>query len=73
MRESKNRTELWINLPAATSIESTRHGFEESFAAGTFYNRQTQDSKHLNKILGFVKIREGMNGQISAADKGSWL
>jgi ubiquinone/menaquinone biosynthesis C-methylase UbiE len=60
MRESKTRTELWINLPAATSIESTRHGFEESFAAGTFYNRQTQDSEHLNKILEFVKISEGM-------------
>ncbi len=60
MRESKTRTELWINLPAATSIESTRHGFEESFAVGTFYNRQTQDSKHLNRILGFVKISEGM-------------
>ena len=60
MRESKTRTELWINLPVATSIESTRHGFEESFAAGTFYNRQTQDSEHLNKILEFVKISEGM-------------
>ena len=60
MRESKTRTELWMNLPAATSIESTRHGFEESFAAGTFYNRQTQDSEHLNKILEFVKISEGM-------------
>lgn len=40
MRESKTRTELWINLPAATSIDSTRRGFEESFSAGTFYNRQ---------------------------------
>ena len=60
MRESKTRTELWINLPVATSIESTRHGFEESFAAGTFYNRQTQDSEHLNKILEFAKISEGM-------------
>ncbi len=60
MRESKTRTELWKNLPAATSIESTRHGFEESFAAGTFYNRQTQDSEHLERILGFAKISEGM-------------
>ena len=25
-----------------------------------FYNRQTQDSGHLERILGFVKIREGM-------------
>lgn len=42
------------------SINDTRKGFEESFAAGTFYNRQTQDSEHLNKILEFVKISEGM-------------
>ena len=60
MRESKTRTELWINLPAATSIESTRHGFEESFAAGTFYNRQTQDSEHLERILGFIDVKKGM-------------
>ena len=26
------------------SINDTRKGFEESFAAGDFYNRQTQDS-----------------------------
>ena len=60
MRESKTRTELWINLPAATSVDSARRGFEESFAAGTFYNRQTQDSEHLNRILGFLKISDGM-------------
>ena len=60
MRESKTRTELWINLPAATSIESTRHGFEESFATGTFYNRQTQDSEHLERILGFIDVKKGM-------------
>ena len=60
MRESKTRTELWINLPVATSIESTRHGFEESFAAGTFYNRQTQDSEHLERILGFIDVKKGM-------------
>ncbi|MBR6850575.1 MAG: methyltransferase domain-containing protein [Lachnospiraceae bacterium] len=42
------------------SINDTRKGFEESFAAGDFYNRQTQDSEHLERILGFVKIREGM-------------
>ena len=42
------------------SINDTRKGFEESFAAGEFYNRQTQDSDHLEKILGFVKISERM-------------
>ena len=33
------------------SINDTRKGFEESFAEAGFYNRQTQDSEHLNKIL----------------------
>ncbi len=42
------------------SINDTRKGFEESFATGDFYNRQTQDSEHLNRILEFVKISEGM-------------
>ena len=42
------------------SIDDTRKGFEESFATGDFYNRQTQDSDHLEKILGFVKISKGM-------------
>ena len=42
------------------SIDDTRKGFEESFAKGDFYNRQTQDSDHLEKILGFVKISKGM-------------
>ncbi|MBP5156816.1 MAG: class I SAM-dependent methyltransferase [Treponema sp.] len=43
-----------------SSIDDTRRGFEASFAAGDFYNRQTQDSGHLEKILEFIKIREGM-------------
>ena len=42
------------------SISDTRKGFEESFAAGDFYNKQTQDTDHLNKILEFVKISDGM-------------
>ena len=41
-------------------IEDTRKGFEESFASGEFYNRQTQDSDHMEKILRFVKIRGKM-------------
>ena len=42
------------------SINDTRKGFEESFATGDFYNRQTQDTEHLEKILEFLKIRDGM-------------
>ena len=37
------------------SINDTRKGFEESFATGDFYNRQTQDTEHLEKILGFLR------------------
>lgn len=43
-----------------SSIAETRKGFEESFASGDFYNRQTQDLEHLEKILGFIDIRKGM-------------
>ncbi len=42
------------------SIDDTRKGFEASFAAGDFYNRQTQDSRHLEKILQFIQISDGM-------------
>ena len=42
------------------SIEDTRKGFEDSFATGTFYNRQTQDTEHLEKILSFIGVKEGM-------------
>ena len=43
-----------------SSIEATKKGFEESFATGTFYNRQTQDVEHLEKILSFIGVKEGM-------------
>ena len=44
-----------------SSIDSTRRGFEESFAKGDFYNRQTQDSEHLEKIMSFLPITDGMD------------
>lgn len=42
------------------SIEKTKKGFEESFEAGTLYNRQTQDKVHLDLILHCLKINDGM-------------
>lgn len=42
------------------SINATRKGFEESFASGEFYNKQTQDEKHLSDILEFLPIKDGM-------------
>ena len=33
------------------SINATREGFEESFSSGNFYNKQTQDSEHLEQIM----------------------
>ena len=42
------------------SIEAAKRGFEESFSDGVFYNKQTQDEKHLNAILEFLPIRSGM-------------
>ena len=42
-----------LGMDMRSSIEDTRKGFEESFASGEFYNRQTQDSDHMEKILSF--------------------
>lgn len=47
-------------MDVKASIAETRKGFEESFASGDFYNRQTQDAEHLDKILQFIKITGGM-------------
>ena len=43
------------------TIDAARKGFEESFASGDFYNRQTQDNEHLEKILRFITFRDGMD------------
>lgn len=42
------------------SIEATRTGFEASFEEADFYNRQTQDEKHLNDILTTIDIKPEM-------------
>lgn len=42
------------------SIDNTREGFEKSFATGDFYNKQTQDKKHLELILNTLKINDGI-------------
>ena len=42
------------------SIEDTKKGFEESFASADYYNRQTQDTLHLKRILDFIKLQEGI-------------
>lgn len=42
------------------SIEVTRKEFEASFEEADFYNRQTQDKKHLNDILSAIPIKSGM-------------
>ena len=47
-------------MDLTASIEATRKRFEESFASGDFYNRQTQDKEHPEKILDFISIKNGM-------------
>lgn len=42
------------------SINKTKHGFEESFSNGAFYNKQTQDTEHLDRIIDFLPIKDGM-------------
>ena len=38
------------------SINATKQSFENSFSEATFYNKQTQDGKHLQAILDFLPI-----------------
>ena len=40
------------------TIEAARKGFEESFEEGKFYNRQTQDTEHLNQIIEALNIQD---------------
>lgn len=42
------------------SIEKTKQGFEESFKADSFYNKQTKDDKHLELIMDYVPVAPGM-------------
>ncbi len=42
------------------SINATRESFEQSFSSGNFYNKQTQDSEHLEQIMNFLPIKNGM-------------
>lgn len=42
------------------SIEAARAGFEDSFEESNFYNKQTQDEKHLNNILNTINSKPGM-------------
>ena len=42
------------------SIEATKAGFEASFEEAAFYNKQTQDDKHLNDILETIHVKPGM-------------
>lgn len=55
------------------SIEKTRRGFEETFAAGDSYNWQSRDEEHLGKILGFINIRENMRSLEYLNQAGSCL
>lgn len=55
-----DKKEITTKSELDRSIENTRKGFEESFEAGTFYNRQTQDKAHLERILHCLKISDGM-------------
>lgn len=49
-----------ILMDIKKSIIAVKQGFEESFAQGDFYNKQTQDEQHLKTILEFLPIKSGM-------------
>lgn len=40
------------------NIEKSKKGFEASFTEAEYYNRQTQDIEHLNRILDVLSIQE---------------
>lgn len=39
------------------SIHFTKMEFEKSFESGTFYNKQTQDERHLEQIINILPIQ----------------
>jgi ubiquinone/menaquinone biosynthesis C-methylase UbiE len=41
-------------------IEKTKQSFEESFRADSYYNKQTQDKKHLSLIVNYLQVEAGM-------------
>ena len=47
-------------MNAEKSIIETKREFEKSFSEGGFYNKQTQDEKHLRAILNFLPVKQGM-------------
>lgn len=42
------------------SIEKTKQGFEDSFKADSYYNKQTKDENHLEQIMNCLEVKEGM-------------
>ena len=42
------------------SIIQTKQSFEASFEASSFYNKQTRDENHLEKILSLLPIKSKM-------------
>ena len=49
-----------MSVEQKESIEKTRQGFEESFKADSFYNKQTQDTNHLEMIMDCLNVKPGM-------------
>ncbi len=49
-----------ITMGIEKSISATKQAFENSFSSAEFYNKQTQDKKHLKAILEFLPIKSGM-------------
>lgn len=43
-----------------SSIMATKQEFENSFSTGDFYNKQTQDERHLQRILEFLPLKVDM-------------
>jgi len=41
------------------NIERAKQGFEKSFSEKDFYNRQTQDDKHLETIFNMMEFKDG--------------
>ena len=42
------------------SIEKTKQGFEDSFKADSYYNKQTKDENHLEQIMNCLEVKAGM-------------
>ena len=58
-----------VRVEELDTIKAAKEGFEKSFKEKTLYNKQTQDSNHLERIIETLNIKD--NDEILDLGTGS--